>query len=54
MLGKTDKSAVGFVVAALIFFFIGGLLTTVRRRSSTRAGGNRSRMTIPRKGRPAS
>ena len=29
MLEKTDKSAVGFVVAALIFFFIGGLLTTV-------------------------
>ena len=29
MLGKTDKSAVGFVVAALVFFFIGGLLTTV-------------------------
>jgi len=28
MLEKTDKSAVGFVVAALIFFFIGGLLTT--------------------------
>jgi cbb3-type cytochrome c oxidase subunit II len=29
MLEKTDKNAVGFVVAALIFFFIGGLLTTV-------------------------
>jgi len=29
MLAKTDKSAVGFIVAALIFFFIGGLLTTV-------------------------
>jgi len=29
MLGNTDKSAVGFVVAALVFFFIGGLLTTV-------------------------
>jgi len=29
MLEKTDKSAVGFVVAALVFFFIGGLLTTV-------------------------
>ena len=29
MLGKTDKSAIGFVVAALVFFFIGGLLTTV-------------------------
>lgn len=29
MLGKTDKSAVGFVVAALIFFFIGGSLTTI-------------------------
>jgi cbb3-type cytochrome c oxidase subunit II len=29
MLGKTDKSAIGFVVAALVFFFIGGLMTTV-------------------------
>ena len=29
MLDKTDKSAVGFVIAALVFFFIGGLLTTV-------------------------
>jgi len=29
MLDKTDKSAVGFVIAALAFFFIGGLLTTV-------------------------
>ena len=29
MLQTTDKSAVGFVIAALIFFFIGGLLTTV-------------------------
>jgi len=29
MLGKTDKSAIGFVVAALVFFFIGGVLTTV-------------------------
>jgi cbb3-type cytochrome c oxidase subunit II len=29
MLEKTDKSAVGFVIAALVFFFIGGLMTTV-------------------------
>ena len=29
MLDKTDKSAVGFVIAALVFFFLGGLLTTV-------------------------
>jgi cytochrome c oxidase cbb3-type subunit II len=29
MLQKTDKSAIGFVIAALVFFFIGGLLTTV-------------------------
>ncbi len=29
MLGKTDKSAMMFVIAALIFFFIGGLLTEV-------------------------
>src|SRR5262245_43776133 len=29
MLGKTDKSALSFVVAALVFFFIGGLLTWV-------------------------
>jgi len=29
MLEKTDKSAIGFVIAALVFFFIGGLLTTV-------------------------
>jgi cbb3-type cytochrome c oxidase subunit II len=29
MLEKTDKSAIGFVIAALVFFFIGGLMTTV-------------------------
>lgn len=29
MLGKTDKDATVFIVAALVFFFIGGLLTTV-------------------------